>query len=181
MQTGRKPKPTRLKQLEGNPGKRELSEKEPEPQLGIPSCPAFIKGAGRKEWKRITGELYTLGLLTSIDRAALAGYCLAWGQLEEVEQELGRMKKAYRDLARLKKRNKSLDIQASNGMIRMTSHGNAVMEPLLFIRKQAIETMHKFLVEFGMTPASRSRIEVEKPRKYEDPTEAFLDHGARQN
>jgi len=167
--------------LQGNPGKRKLSEKEPEPQLGIPACPAFIKGAGRKEWKRITGELYTLGLLTAIDRAALAGYCIAWGQLEEVEQELARMKKAYRELARLKKKNKDIVVEASNGMIRMTSHGNAVMEPLLFIRKQAMETMHKFLVEFGMTPASRSRIEVEKPKKNKDPMKELLEHGKRQN
>jgi phage terminase small subunit len=181
MKRGPKTKPTKLKELEGNPGKRQLSDKEPEPKLGIPACPAFIKGAGRREWKRITGELFTLGLLTPIDRSALAGYCIAFGQLEEAEQELARMKKSYREMMRLKKKNPSMKVNLSNGMVSITSNGNVIMEPLLSVRKQALEMMHKFSVEFGMTPASRSRIEVEKPKKHQDPTEAFLDHGARQN
>ena len=32
---GRKPKPTALKKLEGNPGKRKLNAKEPVPAKGI--------------------------------------------------------------------------------------------------------------------------------------------------
>ena len=32
---GRKPKPTALKELEGNPGKRKLNKKEPIPGKGI--------------------------------------------------------------------------------------------------------------------------------------------------
>ena len=33
---GRKPKPTALKKLEGNPGKRKLNMKEPVPAKGMP-------------------------------------------------------------------------------------------------------------------------------------------------
>ncbi len=33
---GRKPKPTVLKKLEGNPGKRKLNTKEPVPAKGMP-------------------------------------------------------------------------------------------------------------------------------------------------
>jgi hypothetical protein len=35
---GRKPKPTALKKLEGNPGKRKLNAKEPVPAKGMPDC-----------------------------------------------------------------------------------------------------------------------------------------------
>lgn len=35
---GRKPKPTALKKLEGNPGKRKLNTKEPIPAKGICFC-----------------------------------------------------------------------------------------------------------------------------------------------
>lgn len=33
---GRKPKPTAVKKLEGNPGKRKLNTKEPVPAKGMP-------------------------------------------------------------------------------------------------------------------------------------------------
>ena len=39
---GRKPKPTALKKLEGNPGKRKLNNKEPVPDKGMPDCPAWL-------------------------------------------------------------------------------------------------------------------------------------------
>ena len=38
---GRKPKPTAVKKLEGNSGKRKLNTKEPIPAKGMPSCPYF--------------------------------------------------------------------------------------------------------------------------------------------
>lgn len=39
---GRKPKPTALKKLEGNPGKRKLNTKEPVPAKGMPDCPVWL-------------------------------------------------------------------------------------------------------------------------------------------
>ncbi len=39
---GRKPKPTAVKKLEGNPGKRKLNDKEPMPVKGMPTCPAWL-------------------------------------------------------------------------------------------------------------------------------------------
>ena len=36
---GRKPKPTAMKNLEGNPGKRKLNKDEPVPAKGMPGCP----------------------------------------------------------------------------------------------------------------------------------------------
>lgn len=39
---GRKPKPTAIKKLEGNPGKRKLNTKEPAPVKGMPTCPEWL-------------------------------------------------------------------------------------------------------------------------------------------
>ena len=171
--TGPAPRPTALKELEGNPGKRQLNLKEPKPVNAVPACPAFIKGSARKEYQRVSAELHTLGMMTRIDRAALAGYCIAWGQLEEVEAELAKMKKLYRETMKLKKKNPGLKLNVSNGMVAVTSNGNAIIEPLLSVRKQAMEQMHKFLTEFGMTPASRSRIIVDKSEGTEDALDEF--------
>ena len=50
---GRKPKPTALKKLEGNPGKRKLNTKEPMPGKGMPDCPKWLFPEAKKEWERV--------------------------------------------------------------------------------------------------------------------------------
>lgn len=50
---GRKPKPTALKELEGNPGKRKLNKKEPMPGKGMPDCPKWLLPDAQEEWKRL--------------------------------------------------------------------------------------------------------------------------------
>lgn len=168
-----------MKELEGNPGKRPLSQNEPDPIPAMLQCPAYIKGAARKEWNSITPELYILGLLTKIDHAALEGYCLAYGQLIEVEHELDKMRRSYRDMLKMRKKNPSIKLP-SNGMVSITSNGNAIMEPLLSVRKQSLEMMHKFLVEFGMTPAARTRVTGTPGKKTRDDMEELL-KGHRDN
>ena len=39
---GRRPNPTRLKLLTGNPGKRPLNPDEPKPQIAVPECPVEL-------------------------------------------------------------------------------------------------------------------------------------------
>ena len=39
---GRKPKPTAIKELEGNPGKRPLNANEPKPERKAPRCPGWL-------------------------------------------------------------------------------------------------------------------------------------------
>src|SRR5512138_3920234 len=85
---GRKAKPTALKELEGNPGKRKLNYKEPKPEVVIPSCPNHLKGVARQEWNRITKELAKLKLITVVDRAALAAYCTAYKDYVRAENKL---------------------------------------------------------------------------------------------
>ena len=54
---GRKPKPTALKKLEGNPGKRKLNAKEPVPAKGMPDCPKWLLPEAKEEWKRLCQKL----------------------------------------------------------------------------------------------------------------------------
>ena len=67
---GRKPKPTRLKLIEGNPGKRATNQHEPRPEPKVPTCPAHLCPAAKAEWKRLAQELFVLGIVTALDRAA---------------------------------------------------------------------------------------------------------------
>ena len=77
---GRKPKPTQIKIVSGNPGKRPLQKHEPMPPRELPRPPAIIQGAARKEWRRIGRLLYDAGLLTKIDSYALAAYCQTYAR-----------------------------------------------------------------------------------------------------
>lgn len=134
---GRKPKPTNLKLLTGNPGKRPINKSEPKPDRCIPAPPEHLSKHALVEWGRITEHLFRLGLLSDVDRAALAAYCQTYGRWVEAEGEL-----------------------KASGLMIKTTNGNVIQSPLVGIANKAMELMHKFLTEFGMTPSSRSRIGV---------------------
>lgn len=76
-QTGRPPKPTALKKAQGNPGKRPLSDPEPQPD-GEARCPLWLCDVAKAEWKRLAPGLRKLGLLTAADQSSFAGYCMAF-------------------------------------------------------------------------------------------------------
>ena len=132
------PKPTALKRLAGNPGKRPLNEDEPQFSVGHMSAPKHLSEEAKREWHRVTRELLEVGLLTRVDRAALAAYCQAWATWKEAEENLQK-----------------------DGRVLLTDKGYAYQSPWVGIGAAAIDQMRRFGAEFGMTPASRSRIHVE--------------------
>ena len=148
---GRKPKPTHLKIATGNPGRRPLNKDEPNPEQSTPTCPSHLDSSARTEWRRITKELSELNLLTEMDRSALAAYCQAYSRWVEAENGIKK-----------------------SGLVVETTNGNVIQSPLVGIANTALDMMRKFLVEFGMTPSSRSRITVGGKKKSEDPAEAYF-------
>ncbi len=88
---GRKPKPTALKKLEGNPGKRKLNTKEPVPEKGMPDCPKWLLPEAREEWKRLCQKLSEMGVLTEIDMAAFAAYCQSYARWKETPSARSRI------------------------------------------------------------------------------------------
>src|SRR3989304_6916661 len=88
MRPGPSPKPTHLKLIEGNPGKQKLNRNEPKPRPVAPTRPEWLLPEAKREWTRIVPELERLGLLTIIDRAALAGYCQVYAQAVAAEKAL---------------------------------------------------------------------------------------------
>ena len=74
---GRKPLPTALRLISGNPGKRPINGREPKPVISIPTCPAHLMPLAKTEWKRLARYLHDPGIISELDRAALAAYCQA--------------------------------------------------------------------------------------------------------
>ena len=54
---GPPPKPTKLKLLAGNPGKRPLNENEPEPEAVAPSVPAHLDDEAGVTLKLLRGGI----------------------------------------------------------------------------------------------------------------------------
>lgn len=75
-----KPTPTALKKLAGNPGKRPLNRKEPQPVRCVPACPDWMPADGVLEWARVVPELDRLGVLTKVDAGVLEGYCALYSE-----------------------------------------------------------------------------------------------------
>jgi P27 family predicted phage terminase small subunit len=139
---GRRPKPTRLKVLTGNPGKRPLNETEPRPEPAVPECPPELGEVARREWDRLARELGPLRITTNLDRGALAAYCGAYALWAEAMEA----------------------IQKYGSMIKSPS-GFPVQSPYLAVANRQTEIMMRIASEFGFTPASRSRISTASPEE----------------
>ena len=66
MKPGRKPIPTQLKLLTGNPGKQKLNKQITLDDCDMPECPKHLESYARDEWNRLVGGLYNTGLLIEI-------------------------------------------------------------------------------------------------------------------
>lgn len=151
-QRGRKPKPTAVKELEGNPGKRALNVFEPKPEKKAPKCPTWLDVEAKKEWKRVAKQLEDLGILTEVDMAAFAGYCEAYARWKEAEEFISK-----------------------HGTIVKTPSGYWQQVPQVSIAQTYLKIMIKFCEQFGLTPSSRSRIVAEKTNNdVVDPMEMML-------
>jgi P27 family predicted phage terminase small subunit len=150
MPRGRKPKPTKLRLLQGNAGKRRINEREPKPAPSIPSPPEHLTEPAKQEWARVAEQLALLGLLTDLDRAAFSAYCQAYGRWVEAEEMLKK-----------------------TGTVVKAPSGYPILSPYLSVANKAVEQMRAFLTEFGLTPSSRSRIAV-GPGSETDDMEDFL-------
>lgn len=149
---GRRPKPTQLKVLEGNPGKRQLNDREPKPEKKAPRCPAWLEPEAKKEWRRLAKKMERIGILTEIDMAAFAGYCQAYARWKEAEEFV-----------------------TQHGMIVKTPSGYWQQVPQVSIAQTYLKTMNRLAAEFGLTPASRSRIIADSEGKdTEDELEVLL-------
>lgn len=153
---GRKPKPTALKLLEGNPGKRPLNEHEPIPPKGKVRCPSWLEEEAKKEWRRLAPSLEAMGVLTTADLTAFAGYCQAYARWKEAEEFI-----------------------SQHGSIFQTPSGYVQQVPQISIAQQNLKIMQSFCSEFGLTPATRSRIIADggKAGSADDPMEALLNGG----
>lgn len=148
---GPAPKPTALVLLEGNPGKRPINKREPQPRQKAPQCPAYLDENAKAEWRRLVPILRRMKILTEADYIALASLCQQYSTLMKAQAKLSEV-----------------------GLLFKTPSGYVQQSPLLAIVSSCTEAITRLCREFGLTPASRSRLQIPDGRRT-DARDGILD------
>lgn len=128
-------KSNRVKRGEGNASRRPLNDCPASPS--IPSCPDWMPAEGKAEWRRVAPLLDELNILTKLDRASLADYCLTWARLIQAERDI-----TERGLL-VPGRNRA------DGLVK---------NPAITVARQYRVSLQRWCAAFGLTPDSRGRI-----------------------
>lgn len=140
---GRKPKPSSLKKLEGTYRADRANPSEPQPPVPdrAPYVPRHLNDDAKKEWRRIVKPLMDLGLYTELDYAALAMYCQAYGTWVHAVHKT----------------------EERGEVLKSKETENYYQNPWFHVANKAWDQMRKILAEFGLTPSSRSRLNIAPP------------------
>jgi P27 family predicted phage terminase small subunit len=154
---GRRPKPTALKVITGNPGKRALNPDEPMPEPCKVNMPNGLSDDAKKMWRDIVPHLEVLRVLTALDRPALVRMCECYAEIQAAQEEI---------------RNGGLIVETVTTDGKVLSRAN----PAVAMLSDADRRFKAYLVEFGLTPAARSKVKVagdgDKPK--EDPVRNYF-------
>lgn len=174
-QRGPKALPANVHLLRGNPSKKTGAELQAgvHPDVEIPNCPPHLRPEAKKEWKRIAPELEKLGLISRLDRTALALYCQAWAWLVWHEKLLERdIRLAAQREAEHEARESAASAKAveagetytpqpwngGDGFMLPTPNGSFTYNPHWVARNKHAQEVDRFLASFGMSPSSRGRV-----------------------
>lgn len=147
---GRKPKPSHLKLVTGNPGRRPLNKAEPKAARSRPSAPAHMSDKARETWGYVSALLDDMGVLTKVDALALELLCEAYADFLAAANELKAQGSDY------------YETMSQTGSTMYRAH------PALAKKQDADRRIRGWLAEFGMTPSARSRVKGDGEKTDED-------------
>ena len=143
---GRKPTPSHLRALRGNPGQRPLNTREPV----MPAVTADFDAPPRElvgdpvaaaEWQRLTPLLRHSKTMTEADRGSLVALCQQWSRYLDATSKV-----------------------SAAGMVVSAPSGYPMPNPYMGIANKALGNCLKLWAEFGLTPSSRSRVSTTTDR-----------------
>lgn len=149
---GRRRTPSALDDLRGNPSKRKRNGKEPASREGGEECPAEFTGPTRDQWHWLLTQFQLIGVWSEEYRAALIEYCEAF---EIKETALA----AYR-----------ADPQPTV----LAGNGAHKPNPILGIISQQKNALKAWLIEFGLTPCSRTKLVAQEKQGEDGPLLSLL-------
>jgi P27 family predicted phage terminase small subunit len=151
LKRGRKPTPSYLKLIKGNPGKRPLNRVEPKPiLLADLEPPPWLDREGREHWRYYAPRLQRLRILSELDRDLLAAASERWSVY-------------IRSTRALRK-----------SLVQITDSNGRVSRPEVAISKMAFDSWRAAMQEFGIGAASRSRVNTVPESAEEHPEDKYF-------
>ena len=157
MPAGRPPKPTALKLVEGNKGKRALPKNEPDPvYLNDLTPPAWLGPQAAEVWNEIAPRLRRARCLTELDIDALAMGCVAIAQYRQSVRRVGdQLVKA-----------KIIESEITGQPVETGEHVN----PWYIVQSMSYKQANNLFSQFGLSPSARTRIAI-------NPQDDLFGHG----
>jgi P27 family predicted phage terminase small subunit len=154
---GPPPTPTALKLVKGNPGKRELNKREPRATGSLGAPPDHLGAVGKAAWRNLVNVIAGMNLESGSDRRALELLVSTYEEWREA---------------------RALVVEHGLTYERLTAQGEKIIvaRPEVAIAADAMRRLHRQLLEFGLTPSARSRVEAGE-KETVDPMEEFLKRG----
>jgi len=184
MPGGRPRKPRNTKIIQGTFRKDRNPGREPTPPIMpiIPKPPPGMNRWARRLWKDLVQDLVDQQLLSSVDLAALQLTCEAYGDYEESKQAIFRPldprtgRRTRRSLEQyLSGIDPWMDIEKLSPLNLIGLRRNSQTAPELTQRNRAWRMFKAYMIEFGLSPASRNRINLPTSKEPgQDPMEKIL-------
>lgn len=132
---GRKPKPTALKELQGNPGKRPLNKDEPQfSDIVAVEPPEWLSEMAVQMWQTVVPELLANKILTVADLHNVEAFCMAYSRWREAENDV-----------------------KMNG-ITIKTEATVIKNPAVTVANEALRQIVQFGSLLGLDPSSRTRL-----------------------
>lgn len=131
-------KPTEQKKLEGTYRADRAPKNEPKPPVMIPPCPSWLTVEGKREYRKLARLLVDMRVMTEADRLALAALASQFAKWLEAERMV-----------------------QVGGRVLTSEKGGMYLNPWEGIANTALKNMTALMAQFGLTPASRARIEAQ--------------------
>ncbi len=144
---GRKPTPTVLRVLRGNPSKRPINRDEPKPERLDRDCPdELTSDEAKAEWVRTIAPLIAIGQITAADRVFAIAHCELWATWREQIAEAAR----------------------HPHVVAVGQNKHPTPNPARVMSNKTLQLLAKVDAELGLTPVSRSRVNVRRPGNGDD-------------
>lgn len=134
---GRKPKPTALKVVQGNAGKRALPKNEPAPEAlaEVPEPAEWMGEIAAGIWRSVAPWLVATKIMAATDLHNLEAFCMAYQRWREAQDDID-----------------------MNGLVVPGARGGVVKNPACTVANESLRQVATFGSALGLDPAARARL-----------------------
>ena len=148
---------------------RHGSHETPEPPRGTPEPMVALEGLALEEWERMVDRLAQTGALSKVDDASIFQYARLFAETEDLarqkEEAAASVDILEENIGGLKGPDLVAAFQEISKMRRLVANYSAQV-------RSGRMAIRQYLVEFGMTPAARTRVKL-PPSKPKSKAQAF--------